>query len=95
MSNADLERWSKVQQRLKAEVGDDIYSSWFARMDLEALEGDTVDLCASRTCLGTWDRTDFSYMRPLEHITPEQRQARADAAAVARHPDGPGANGGQ
>jgi hypothetical protein len=60
-----------------------------------ALEGETVDLCASRTCLGTWDRNDFSYLRPLEHITTEQRQARAEASAVARHPDGPGQNSGQ
>jgi hypothetical protein len=60
-----------------------------------ALEGETVDLCASRTCLGTWDRNDYSYMRPLEHIMPEQRRARAEAAAVARHPDGPRENGGQ
>lgn len=60
-----------------------------------ALEGDTVDLCASRTCLGTWDRNDLSYVRPLEHVTPEQRQARAEAATVAQHPDGPGENGGQ
>lgn len=60
-----------------------------------ALEGDTVDLCADRACLGTWDRNDFSYMRPLEHITPEQRRARAEANAVARHPEGRGENGGQ
>lgn len=60
-----------------------------------ALEGETVDTCASRVCLGTWDRNDFSYMRPLEHITPEQRQSRGEASTVARHPDGPGENGGQ
>lgn len=59
-----------------------------------ALLGETVDLCASRTCLGTWDRSDYSYMRPLEHITPEQRRARAEANRVTRHPDGAVANGG-
>ena len=36
MTNADQERWSKVKERLRAEVGEDVYSSWFARMDLEA-----------------------------------------------------------
>jgi hypothetical protein len=60
-----------------------------------ALEGGTVDLCASRACLGTWDRNDFSYMRPLEHITPEQRRARADAVATPRHANGPGESAGQ
>ena len=42
MSNGELESWSKVQQRLRAEVGEDIYSSWFARMDLEAIDEETV-----------------------------------------------------
>ena len=40
MSNADQESWSRVKERLRAEVGDDVYSSWFARMDLEAIEDD-------------------------------------------------------
>src|SRR5262249_43763850 len=36
------ERWSRVRIRLRAEVGDDIFSSWFARMDLEGVDGDMV-----------------------------------------------------
>jgi hypothetical protein len=30
-----------------------------------ALLGDTVDYCGTRRCLGTWDRNDPSYARPL------------------------------
>jgi hypothetical protein len=55
-----------------------------------ALLGDTVDLCTAGRCLGSWDRTDLSYVRPLEHQTPEQRQARVDANRQPRHPAGPG-----
>jgi hypothetical protein len=55
-----------------------------------ALLGDTVDLCSSRGCLGTWDRTDLSYVRPLEHQTAEQRQARGDVNLEPRHPQGSG-----
>jgi hypothetical protein len=54
-----------------------------------ALLGDTVDLCTAGRCLASWDRTDLSYVRPLEHQTPEQRQARADANRAPRHPAGP------
>lgn len=43
-----------------------------------ALLGETVDYCAKRTCLGTWDRTDLSYERPLRHLTPEQRDRRGE-----------------
>ncbi len=60
MSNMDQERWSKVQQRLKAEVGDDIYSSWFARMDLEALEGDTVRLSVPTRFLKSWIQSHYA-----------------------------------
>jgi chromosomal replication initiator protein len=38
MANSEQESWSRVKGRLKAEVGEDIFSSWFARMDLEAVE---------------------------------------------------------
>jgi hypothetical protein len=56
-----------------------------------ALLGETVDLCTAGRCLATWDRTDFSYRRPLEHLTAEQRQARGDANREPRHPEGAGA----
>jgi hypothetical protein len=55
-----------------------------------ALLGDTVDLCAAGRCLGAWDRTDLSYVRPLDLQTPEQRQARGDANRQPRHPAGTG-----
>ena len=42
MNTSDKERWGRVKQRLRVEVGDDVYSSWFARMDLEGIEEETV-----------------------------------------------------
>jgi hypothetical protein len=56
-----------------------------------ALLGDTVDLCTAGRCLGAWDRTDLSYLRPLQAQTPQQRQVRAEANRQPRHPAGPGA----
>lgn len=53
-----------------------------------ALLGETVDLCTNGGCLGSWDRTDLSYTRPLEHQTPAQRQARGDANRQPRNPQG-------
>ena len=38
MITPEQESWSRVKGRLRVEVGDDIYSSWFARMDLEGLD---------------------------------------------------------
>lgn len=51
-----------------------------------ALLGDTVDVCG-QTCLGTWDRNDLSYARPLDHLTPEERRVRGEANARPTHPE--------
>jgi SnoaL-like domain len=36
-----------------------------------------VDLCAT-ACLGRWDRSDISYLRPLNPLTAEERATRAE-----------------
>lgn len=38
-----------------------------------------VDLCAT-ACLGRWDRTDISYMRPLRVLSVDEREQRAEAS---------------
>ena len=60
MSNGELESWSKVQQRLRAEVGEDIYSSWFARMDLEAIDEETVRLSVPTRFLKSWIQNHYA-----------------------------------
>jgi chromosomal replication initiator protein len=53
-TSGKLERWSRVKQRLRAEVGDDIFSSWFARMELEGLEDEAVRLTVPTRFLKSW-----------------------------------------
>ena len=60
MSNADQESWSQVKERLRVEVGDDVYSSWFARMDLEAIEGGTVRLSVPTRFLKSWIQSHYA-----------------------------------
>jgi chromosomal replication initiator protein len=60
MSNADQESWLKVRNRLRAEVGDDIYSSWFARMDLETIEDGTVRLSVPTRFLKSWIQSHYA-----------------------------------
>src|SRR5260370_35465346 len=35
MTSMDLDGWTRVKYRLRAEVADDVYASWFARMELD------------------------------------------------------------
>jgi chromosomal replication initiator protein len=60
MSNGDQESWSRVKERLRAEVGDDVYSSWFARMDLEANEDGTVRLSVPTRFLKSWIQSHYA-----------------------------------
>jgi chromosomal replication initiator protein len=48
-----------VKERLRAEVGDDVYSSWFARMDLEAVDGNTIRLSVPTRFLKSWIQSHY------------------------------------
>lgn len=60
MTSLEQERWSRVKGRLKAEVGDDVFSSWFARMDLEGVEKDTARLSVPTRFLKSWIQSHYS-----------------------------------
>lgn len=60
MTSTDHQRWARVRDRLRAEVGDDIYSSWFARMELEASEGPTIKLSVPTRFLKSWIQSHYA-----------------------------------
>src|SRR5262249_47179182 len=56
---SDQERWLRVKERLRAEVGEDIFTSWFARMDLEGIGADTVRLVVPPRFLKPWIQSHY------------------------------------
>lgn len=60
MTSTDMERWLRVKQRLRIEVGDDIYSSWFARIELDSIEDDVVRLSVPTRFLKSWIQAHYS-----------------------------------
>ncbi|MGB9041989.1 MAG: DnaA N-terminal domain-containing protein, partial [Pseudolabrys sp.] len=60
MSNGEQESWSRVKERLRADVGEDVYSSWFARMDLEAIEEGSVRLSVPTRFLKSWIQSHYA-----------------------------------
>jgi len=60
MSTSEQDRWNRVRDRLKAGVGDDIFNSWFARMELEGVEGDTVRLSVPTRFLKSWVQSHYA-----------------------------------
>ena len=60
MTISDDERWSRVKGRLRAELGEDVYSSWFARMDLEAIDKEAVRLSVPTRFLKSWIQSHYA-----------------------------------
>src|ERR1700752_2214674 len=60
MSNGEQESWSRVKERLRAEGGDDVYLSLFARMDLEAIEEGAVPLSVPTRFLKSWIQSHYA-----------------------------------
>src|SRR5215475_9607074 len=60
MTSMDLDRWVRVRERLRAEVGDDVYSSWFARMELDGSEGEAVKLSVPTRFLKSWIQSHYA-----------------------------------
>ncbi len=60
MTNPEQERWSRVKAKLRAEVGEDIFQSWFARMDLERVEQHTAHLSVPTRFLKSWIQSHYT-----------------------------------
>ena len=56
----EQDRWSRVKGRLRSTVGEDVYSSWFARMDLESVHGESVRLSVPTRFLKSWIQAHYA-----------------------------------
>ena len=59
-TGTDQERWVRVKERLRAEVGDDIFQSWFARMELERIENGVAYLSVPTRFLKSWIASHYT-----------------------------------
>src|SRR3982751_5007330 len=60
MINTEQDRWSRVKGRLRTSVGEDVYTSWFARMDLEAVQDESVHLSVPTRFLKSWIQAHYA-----------------------------------
>jgi chromosomal replication initiator protein len=54
LERSDLERWSRVRKQLRAMVGEEIFVSWFASMDLAGVDGNVVRFSVPTRFLKSW-----------------------------------------
>jgi chromosomal replication initiator protein len=72
-SEAQRELWNRVRARLKTAVGEDVFASWFARLELEELVDDLVHLSAPTRFLCSWVQSNYSdrIVEAFRHDVPE------------------------
>ena len=53
-------RWDRVRSRLRSALGDDVYHSWFARLEPVAIEEGNVSLSVPTAFLKNWIQSHYS-----------------------------------
>jgi chromosomal replication initiator protein len=53
------EHWARIQNRLRAELGEDVFNSWFGRVELDALNGKTLHLSVPTRFLKNWLQSHY------------------------------------
>src|SRR3954463_6503229 len=60
MTTPEQDRWSRVKSRLRSNVGEEVYSSVFARMDLEGVQDESVRLSVPPRFLKSWIQAHYA-----------------------------------
>jgi len=62
---SNLECWQRIRKRLRAELGEDVFSSWFGRVELEDVNAATVHVSVPTRFLKNWLQSHY-YERLLQ-----------------------------
>jgi chromosomal replication initiator protein len=60
MTSMDGDRWRRVKEQLRKQLGEDVFMSWFGRMELDAVDKDAVRLSVPTRFLRTWIQSHYS-----------------------------------
>jgi chromosomal replication initiator protein len=59
MRHDDNDRWTRVKGRLRSTVGEDVYTSWFTRLDVESIKDDVVHMSVPTRFLKSWIQSHY------------------------------------
>ena len=92
--------WRRVRLRLRSELGEDVFNSWFSRVDFEELNAGVVRLSAPTRFLKGWIKSHYAdrMVQLWKHENPEVRRVDVDERSALRvvletEPDGKVAEG--
>ena len=56
---APSDAWARVKNRLRAELGEDVFASWFRGVEVEQVDGEVVHLTVATRFLRNWLRSHY------------------------------------
>ena len=80
--------WTRVCQRLRAEFGEDVYSSWFARLELDRVERGVACCSVPTKFLKSWIQSHYNdrIIPVISAEIPEVRGVAIEVRTVTRRP---------
>ncbi len=67
----NTEMWERVKKKLRVQLGEDVYSSWFKGLSIESVQGEVVEFSVPTRFLQQWISNNYSD-RILELLKEEQ-----------------------
>lgn len=52
-------KWGRVRERLRSQLGDDLFNSWFARLEIESFDGWIITLSVPTLFLRSWINSHY------------------------------------
>jgi chromosomal replication initiator protein len=105
LSGAERQKWERVRGRLRAELGDAVFNSWFARLELESVRNGAILLTVPTKFLKSWIQSHYADRikarlcsefagtdRVVIDVRSPSRRSRpreADVAALSQPPEKP------
>jgi chromosomal replication initiator protein len=59
-TNAIEGKWRRIQARLRAELGEDVFTSWFGRMELDSCDGGLIQVSVPTKFLRNWLQSHYA-----------------------------------
>jgi chromosomal replication initiator protein len=80
--------WARVCQRLRAEFGEDVYSSWFARLELDQVERGIAYCSVPTKFLKSWIQSHYNerIVPVISSEIPDVRSVAIEVRAATRRP---------
>jgi len=60
LQRSDNDAWDRVRKRLRAELGEDVFSSWFGRLELTDMTDGIAHLSVPTRFLKSWIQSHYS-----------------------------------